>query len=343
MAPPRHRRSGLFPQGADMACSPAMSSPWSARVGRAGAASCRALRSDGFAGLRRGAAQDRPRPIARGRRSARDRVASAVDEHRRRYFARRHRRTRELRRELEIDAQRADRGARAAPGKSRLKALLKLGADNATPVARGAPASVRPRASTRRFAMLGAGRNRGVARRHAGARARRADRPRARGRPSVSRVLLLTDVDNVVPVRRARDGVPALATGAATAMLDIRALNIGDQPVQARRHLRHFGHGRALPAQHPGRDRRRGAVRRRDRRAARRSRRGSMRRWSMRASRRQRRASRPPRRRGRQPRDDRCADAGERFRARRRSLAAMRAHADRRGDARLGCCRRCCR
>jgi rod shape-determining protein MreC len=48
--------------------------------------------------------------------------------------------------------------------------------------------------------------------------------------PSVSQVLLLTDVDNIVPVRRARDGLPALAYGRGNGDLDIRTLNIANNP-----------------------------------------------------------------------------------------------------------------
>ena len=48
--------------------------------------------------------------------------------------------------------------------------------------------------------------------------------------PSVSQVLLLTDVENVAPVRRARDGLPALATGRGNGDLDVRTLNIATNP-----------------------------------------------------------------------------------------------------------------
>src|SRR3546814_8018624 len=48
--------------------------------------------------------------------------------------------------------------------------------------------------------------------------------------PSVSQVLLLTDVDNVVPVRRARDGLPAISSGRGNGNLDVRTLNIANNP-----------------------------------------------------------------------------------------------------------------
>jgi len=45
-----------------------------------------------------------------------------------------------------------------------------------------------------------------------------------------SRVLLITDGGNVVPVKRARDGMPALATGRGDGALDVRALEAGSNP-----------------------------------------------------------------------------------------------------------------
>lgn len=48
--------------------------------------------------------------------------------------------------------------------------------------------------------------------------------------PTTSRVLLVTDADNVVPVMRAEDGVPALATGLANGSIEIRPINMGENP-----------------------------------------------------------------------------------------------------------------
>jgi rod shape-determining protein MreC len=45
-----------------------------------------------------------------------------------------------------------------------------------------------------------------------------------------SRVLLITDGGNVVPVKRVSDGMPALATGRGDGGLDIRALEAGSNP-----------------------------------------------------------------------------------------------------------------
>jgi rod shape-determining protein MreC len=132
----------------------------------------------------------------------------------------------ELRREL--DKTRSELlEARALRQENReLKALLKLGADNVETVAvtrlLGSTGS-----SARRYATLDAGRNRGI---ESGMPLRAPEGLIGRVLdvgPSVSRVLLLSDVANVVPVRRSRDGLPALATGRGDGNLDIRALNTG--------------------------------------------------------------------------------------------------------------------
>ena len=85
-------------------------------------------------------------------------------------------------------------------------------------------------ASTRRFATLSAGSLQGVA---SGQPVRAAEgligRIVAAARIT-SRVLLLTDGGNVVPVKRVLDGAPALATGRGDGTLEIRALEAGQNP-----------------------------------------------------------------------------------------------------------------
>lgn len=82
--------------------------------------------------------------------------------------------------------------------------------------------------STRRFALLNAGRWSGV----------RPGMPVLGpsglvGRvvetgPNAARVLLLTDADSIVPVRRIRDGLPAVATGRGDGDVDVRAVDTTD-------------------------------------------------------------------------------------------------------------------
>ncbi len=78
--------------------------------------------------------------------------------------------------------------------------------------------------STRRFAVLNAGSWQGVA---AGQPVRGPEGLIGRileTGPNSARVLLLTDPESIVPVRRTRDGTPALATGRGDGLLDIKSV-----------------------------------------------------------------------------------------------------------------------
>jgi rod shape-determining protein MreC len=86
--------------------------------------------------------------------------------------------------------------------------------------------------STRRFATLDAGRDKGL----------------TKGMPirstlglvgrvlevggSTSRVLLITDTESIVPVRRATDGVPAFVQGNGDGTLRVRLINLGINPLK---------------------------------------------------------------------------------------------------------------
>ena len=110
-----------------------------------------------------------------------------------------------------------------------LKTLLKLQEADKTAIANGYLLTSTS-TSSKRIALLSIGRNLGVA---AGQPVRGADGLIGRilgSGPSVSQVLLITDIDNIVPVRRARDGLPALAYGRGNGDLDIRTLNIANNP-----------------------------------------------------------------------------------------------------------------
>ena len=110
-----------------------------------------------------------------------------------------------------------------------LKALLQLQQTNKDAIANGYLLTSTS-TSSKRIALLSIGRNLGIA---PGQPVRGADGLIGRvlgAGPSVSQVLLLTDVDNVVPVRRARDGLPALSTGKGNGDLDVRTLNIANNP-----------------------------------------------------------------------------------------------------------------
>ena len=105
----------------------------------------------------------------------------------------------------------------------RLRGLLKL--REATP---GTVATARivssSASSTRRFGILNAGQWQGV---RPGMPVRGPDGLIGRvieTGPNSARVLLATDPDSVIPVRRIRDGLPALAAGRGDGMLDIRSV-----------------------------------------------------------------------------------------------------------------------
>ncbi|GAB5488700.1 MAG: hypothetical protein Pars2KO_22700 [Parasphingorhabdus sp.] len=50
--------------------------------------------------------------------------------------------------------------------------------------------------------------------------------------PTTARILLVSDGKNVTPVKRAKDEVPAFATGRGDGTIDIRPINMGDNPFE---------------------------------------------------------------------------------------------------------------
>ncbi|MBO9723664.1 MAG: rod shape-determining protein MreC [Novosphingobium sp.] len=136
-----------------------------------------------------------------------------------------------LKRELaEAKVRLAEAKGTSAENK-RLKDLMALSEPNGGAVAYARLTSSTS-ASTRRYATLGAG----------------ADRNVTPGMPvrsqmglvgrvlevgsSSARVLLVTDSESVVPVRRATDGVPAFAQGNGDGTLRIRLINLGINPLR---------------------------------------------------------------------------------------------------------------
>lgn len=113
----------------------------------------------------------------------------------------------------------------------RLKALLGIVDPAARPVT-AARLIGSTGASTRRFAVLSVGAAQGV---RAGQPVRSAagliGRVIETG-PGTARVLLVTDPENVVPVRRARDGLPAFIEGKADGRIAVRLINMGTNPLK---------------------------------------------------------------------------------------------------------------
>ncbi|UVO49465.1 rod shape-determining protein MreC [Sphingomonas sp. SUN019] len=109
----------------------------------------------------------------------------------------------------------------------RLRGLLKLREADAGAVATARIVSSSA-SSTRRFGVLNAGRWQGV---EPGQPVRGPDGLIGRiieTGPNTARVLLLTDPESVVPVKRISDGMPALAAGRGDGLIDIRSVYTAD-------------------------------------------------------------------------------------------------------------------
>ncbi|MEM6495078.1 MAG: rod shape-determining protein MreC, partial [Pseudomonadota bacterium] len=137
----------------------------------------------------------------------------------------------ELREEVEIARIRLAEAESVAAENQRLKSLLALAEGEIEPVATtrliGSSAT-----SSRRFAYLGVGRTDGIevgmpVRSARGVVGRVLEVAR-----SSSRVLLLTDSESVLPVRRASDDTVAFAEGRGDGFLRIRLINLGLNPLK---------------------------------------------------------------------------------------------------------------
>ncbi|MAW89653.1 MAG: rod shape-determining protein MreC [Altererythrobacter sp.] len=137
----------------------------------------------------------------------------------------------ELKREVELARIRLEEAEALRQENVRLKGLLDLHDEERKPVAVarliGSSSS-----STRRFAYLGAGSDDGV---RVGMPVRSArgvvGRILETGKLS-SRVLLLTDSESVLPVRRAGDETVAFAEGRGDSILRIKLINLGINPLK---------------------------------------------------------------------------------------------------------------
>lgn len=136
-----------------------------------------------------------------------------------------------LKREVALARVRQVEASALADENRRLKAALKLADD--TPRAVTTAWLISSSAgSTRRYATISAGAVQGV---RPGMPIRTAlglvGRVLEVGNVS-ARVLLITDAESVVPVRRASDGIPAFATGRADGTLQVRLLTLGINPLK---------------------------------------------------------------------------------------------------------------
>lgn len=137
----------------------------------------------------------------------------------------------ELKREMELARIRLAEAEAVKQENNRLRALLGLREAEVKPVVVSRIVGSTA-ASTRRFAYLGAGSERGVT---AGMPVRGprgvVGRVLEVGRTS-SRIMLLTDSQSVLPVRRAQDNIVALAEGRGDGLLRIRLINLGINPLE---------------------------------------------------------------------------------------------------------------
>lgn len=186
------------------------------------------LNPGAFSGLR-GAAADAVEPVgqasAEGRAFGKGAVAEVQG------FLQTGKRNAWLRRELDEAKVRLVEAEAIKAENLRLKRLLGLERSEPDAVATTRLISSTG-ASTRRYATIGAGADRGVA---TGMPVRAASGLIGRVLEvgaSSARVLLITDTESLVPVRRASDGLPAFAQGNGNGTIRVRLINLGINPLK---------------------------------------------------------------------------------------------------------------
>src|SRR6478736_3223474 len=227
MAPPAHRRSGVNKKAQLGLFAGYVVAGLGALFGAALLA-ISLLRPETFDGLR-SMASDAAAPIGTAGASARTNSQGFLDAIEGYYRA--GSRNAELEQEVKIARVRLAEAEAVKQENARLKAVLGLASEQTRPVAVarliGSTSS-----SARRLGYISAGRNHGV-------------RP---GMPVTSpmglvgrvleagadssRVLLLTDSESLVPVRRATDNVVAFAEGRSDGSLRLRLVNLGINPIK---------------------------------------------------------------------------------------------------------------
>lgn len=174
-----------------------------------------------FAGLRMGVATVTV-PASSAMTSIRQAVATVPDAINGWVFA--HAENERMKAELAVSRPLLMRARTIAYDNRRLRRLLDL-RDRDEQVVTAARLVSSSASSGRRFALLDAGRLSGV---RPGMPVRGPDGLVGRvieTGPNAARVLLLSDAASIVPVRRTRDGMPALAVGRGDGALDIRSVN----------------------------------------------------------------------------------------------------------------------
>jgi rod shape-determining protein MreC len=227
MAPPSNRRTGFSRRAQYTTFFAYLAAGAGALVG-GGLLILSLTDSARFAGVR-STATDATAPVARAAAASRAESRGffgAISG----YFAA-GRQNAQLRREVDHARVKLVEAQAVGEENRRLKDLLGLTRQDTKPVAVammiGSTSS-----STRRFATISAGARQGVT---VGMPVRSPlgliGRVLEVG-SSTARVLLITDTESVVPVRRASDGVPAFATGRADGTLQLRLISLGINPLK---------------------------------------------------------------------------------------------------------------
>ncbi|PCD02968.1 rod shape-determining protein MreC [Sphingomonas spermidinifaciens] len=136
---------------------------------------------------------------------------------------------RRLKAEREAEKQLVERARGLVIENIRLRRLLQLRDREAETVAMARLVNATS-ASTRRFATLNAGLWQGV---RAGYPVRGPEGLIGRVlevSPNTARVLLAVDPESIIPVRRVRDGMPAIATGRGDGLIQVRVAGIANMP-----------------------------------------------------------------------------------------------------------------
>ncbi|MDG2005560.1 MAG: rod shape-determining protein MreC [Novosphingobium sp.] len=136
-----------------------------------------------------------------------------------------------LERELAEAKTRIAEADATADENRRLKRLLGLAQNGPEPVAVTRFTSSTA-TSTRRFAAIGAGRNDGVAPGMPVRSVRGLVGRVLQAGTSSAKVLLVTDTESLVPVRRAKDGIAAFAQGRGDGTVQVRLINLGVNPIK---------------------------------------------------------------------------------------------------------------
>ncbi len=227
MAPPANRRPGFSRRAQYSLFTGYVAAALGAALGAA-LLVLSLIKPDAFSGLR-GVASDVAAPV--GETGAVGRTESqGVFEYLAGYI-RAGSKNAQLREEMEIARVRLAEAQAVEQENRRLKALLALDDGETRPVARarliGSTSS-----STRRMAYISVGANDGI---KVGMPVRSPrgliGRVLETGAES-ARVLLLTDGESIVPVRRAQDNVVAFAEGRSDGLLRLRLVNLGINPLK---------------------------------------------------------------------------------------------------------------